>query len=94
MNDQHSIFQLILHAGPVVQFVILLLLGASLVSWTIIFRQRRLLREAHVAASRIGSALSATVQLMSGGWFCLARPTACEMPLEDVTRQTSPRCSS
>lgn len=56
MNDQHSIFQLILHAGPVVQFVILLLLGASLVSWTIIFRKRRLLREAHVEASRFETA--------------------------------------
>ena len=56
MNDQHSILQLILHAGYVVQFVILLLLGASLVSWTIIFRKRRLLREAQVEASRFESA--------------------------------------
>ncbi len=56
MNEQHSILQLILQSGPVVQFVILLLLGASLVSWTIIFRKRRLLRNAHAEASRFESA--------------------------------------
>jgi biopolymer transport protein TolQ len=56
LNDQHSILQLILHAGYAVQFVILLLLGASLVSWTIIFRKHRLLREAQVEASRFESA--------------------------------------
>jgi biopolymer transport protein TolQ len=56
LNGQHSILQLILHAGPVVQFVIALLLGASLVSWTIIFRKRRLLRDAQVEASRFESA--------------------------------------
>lgn len=56
MSEPHSILQLILQAGPVVQFVIALLLGASLVSWTIIFRKRRLLREAHVEASRFEGA--------------------------------------
>ena len=56
MNDQHSILQLVLNAGPVVKFVLALLLGASLVSWTIIFRKRRLLREAQFEANRFESA--------------------------------------
>ena len=56
MNDQHSILQLVLNAGPVVKFVLVLLLGASLVSWTIIFRKRRLLREAQFEANRFESA--------------------------------------
>jgi len=56
LNDQYSILQLILQAGPVVQFVILLLLGASLMSWTIIFRKRRLLRAALVEATRFENA--------------------------------------
>lgn len=56
MNDQHSILQLVLNAGPVVKFVLALLLGASLVSWTIIFRKRRLLRAAQFEANRFESA--------------------------------------
>ena len=56
LNGQHSILQLILQAGPVVQFVIVLLLGASLVSWTIIFRKRRLLGEAQIEANRFEAA--------------------------------------
>ena len=56
MNDQHSILQLVLNAGPVVKFVLALLLGASLVSWTIIFRKRRLLREAQFEANRFEGA--------------------------------------
>ncbi len=56
MNDQHSILQLVLQAGPVVKFVLLLLLGASLVSWTIIFRKRQLLRAALVEAGRFEAA--------------------------------------
>jgi len=56
LNGQHSILQLILQAGPVVQFVIALLLGASLVSWTIIFRKRRLLGEAQIEANRFEAA--------------------------------------
>ena len=56
MNGQHSILQLILQAGPVVKLVLALLLGASLVSWTIIFRKRRLLGEAQVEASRFENA--------------------------------------
>ena len=56
MNDSHSILQLILQAGPVVQLVIALLLGASLASWTIIFRKRRLLRQAEAEANRFEGA--------------------------------------
>ena len=56
MNGQHSILQLILQAGPVVKLVLVLLLGASLVSWTIIFRKRRLLGEAQVEANRFENA--------------------------------------
>jgi biopolymer transport protein TolQ len=56
LNDQHSILQLVLNAGPVVKFVLVLLLGASLVSWTIIFRKRRLLRAAQFEADRFESA--------------------------------------
>lgn len=52
MNESYSIFQLVLQAGPVVQFVIALLLGASLASWTIIFRKRSLLRQAEAEANR------------------------------------------
>ena len=52
MNDSVSIVQLVIQAGPVVKGIIAILLVASLVSWTIIFRKRRLLREAIVEANR------------------------------------------
>jgi biopolymer transport protein TolQ len=52
LNESNSILQLILQAGPVVQGIIALLLGASLMSWTIIFRKRRLLRQAEAEANR------------------------------------------
>ncbi|MGH8721984.1 MAG: protein TolQ, partial [Burkholderiales bacterium] len=52
MNDQHSILQLILDAGPVVKAIIAMLLLASLVSWTIIFRKRRLVSQAESEANR------------------------------------------
>lgn len=41
-----SIFSMILHAGPMVKFVMLLLLGFSLASWTIIIMKQRLFRNA------------------------------------------------
>ena len=56
MQDSHSLVQLVLQAGPVVQGIIGLLLLASLASWTIIFRKRRLLREAQVEANRFEGA--------------------------------------
>ncbi|MGH8243157.1 MAG: protein TolQ [Steroidobacteraceae bacterium] len=52
MNDQHSILQLILDAGPVVKAIIAMLLLASLVSWSIIFRKRRLVSQAESEANR------------------------------------------
>jgi biopolymer transport protein TolQ len=52
LNESHSILQLILEAGPVVQAIIAMLLLASLASWTIIFRKRRLLSQAESEANR------------------------------------------
>jgi len=52
LNESHSILQLILDAGPVVKAIIAMLLIASLVSWTIIFRKRRLLSQAESEANR------------------------------------------
>jgi biopolymer transport protein TolQ len=52
LNDQHSVLQLILQAGPVVKVVIAMLLLASLASWSIIFRKRRLLSQAESEANR------------------------------------------
>jgi biopolymer transport protein TolQ len=46
MIGEHSIVSLVLHASLIVQFVLLLLVGASLVSWAIILRKRRVLRDA------------------------------------------------
>jgi biopolymer transport protein TolQ len=50
MIGEHSIVSLVLHASFIVQFVLLLLIGASVVSWAIILRKRRLLREANSVA--------------------------------------------
>ena len=52
MSNELQILDLVLHAGPVVQFVMLLLLLASIVSWTIIFRKRMLVRRARLATER------------------------------------------
>jgi biopolymer transport protein TolQ len=52
LNETHSIAQLVLQAGPVVQVIIAMLVSASLMSWTIIFRKRFLLRQAEVEANR------------------------------------------
>jgi biopolymer transport protein TolQ len=52
LNQSHSVLQLILQAGPVVQVIIGLLLWASLASWSIIFRKRRLLHQAETEANR------------------------------------------
>jgi len=46
MMGEHSIVSLVLHASLIVQFVLLLLVGASVVSWAIILRKRRVLRDA------------------------------------------------
>ena len=47
LNDPHSVLSLILNAGLVVKVVIAMLLLASLVSWTIIFRKRSVIARAH-----------------------------------------------
>ena len=47
-----DILQLVLHASIPVQFVMLLLLGASIASWVIIFRKRSLLARAENEADR------------------------------------------
>jgi biopolymer transport protein TolQ len=50
MIGDHSLLQLVLHASFIVQLVLVLLLVASVVSWAIIARKRRLLRDAHASA--------------------------------------------
>jgi biopolymer transport protein TolQ len=52
VNEQLSVVDLILHASLVVQLVMLLLAGASVVSWAIIFRKRRLIGDARQEADR------------------------------------------
>jgi biopolymer transport protein TolQ len=55
-NDPHSVLSLILNAGPVVKVIIAMLLLASLASWTIIFRKKRLVSLAESEANRFESA--------------------------------------
>ncbi len=52
LSDPHSVLSLILNAGPVVKVIIAMLLVASLVSWSIIFRKKRLLALAETEANR------------------------------------------
>ncbi len=52
MGNELSIIQLMLAASPVVQLVLLLLLGASVVSWAIILRKRGMLRRAIADSNR------------------------------------------
>ena len=52
MIGDQSILSLLLHASIVVQFVMLLLIGASVASWAIIFSKRKLLNDARQAADR------------------------------------------
>jgi len=51
MSTDMSFFHLISGASTVVQLVMLLLLTVSMVSWTMIFRRRAVLREARLAAN-------------------------------------------
>jgi biopolymer transport protein TolQ len=55
LNDPHSVLSLILNAGPVVKVIIAMLLLASLASWTIIFRKKRLVSLAESEANRFES---------------------------------------
>lgn len=52
MNNELQILHLVLQASPVVQFVMALLLFASLASWSIIFRKRMLVRRTRVETER------------------------------------------
>ena len=55
MNEQLSVVELILEASLVVQLVMLLLAGASVASWAIIFRKRGLIGQARQEADRFES---------------------------------------
>jgi biopolymer transport protein TolQ len=61
MIGDQSILTLLLHASFVVQLVMLLLVAASVASWGIIFRKRKVLGEARLAAERFED------QFWSGG---------------------------
>jgi biopolymer transport protein TolQ len=50
MSSDMSFFHLVIGASAVVQLVMLLLLVVSMVSWTMIFRRRSVLKEARIAA--------------------------------------------
>jgi biopolymer transport protein TolQ len=50
MIGNHSLLQLVAQASLIVQIVLALLVAASVMSWAIIARKRRLLREARAAA--------------------------------------------
>ena len=50
MTTDHSLIDLVLNASVLVQLVMLLLLGASLVSWTMIFRKHITLKRARHSA--------------------------------------------
>ena len=52
MIGEHSILELLLQASFIVQLVMLLLIGASVASWAIIFSKRKLLNDARQAADR------------------------------------------
>lgn len=51
MGGEISIVELVLHASIVVQLVLVLLVGASISSWTIIFRKRNVIRGARAEAA-------------------------------------------
>ncbi len=61
MIGDHSALDLVLQASLIVQFVMALLAGASVVSWAIIFRKRTLLNAERLAADRFEE------QFWSGG---------------------------
>ena len=61
MIGEHTALDLILQASPIVQFVMALLVAASVVSWAIIFRKQQLLKAERLAADRFED------QFWSGG---------------------------
>ena len=52
MDGQMSIVKLVLDASPVVQFVMILLLAASMSSWAIIFRKRMIIGRSRSEAAK------------------------------------------
>jgi biopolymer transport protein TolQ len=52
MSNDMSLVQLVINASPIVQFVMALLLAASVVSWAIMLRKRAELRRARLDADR------------------------------------------
>ena len=68
MSADMSVIGLLLEASIPVQIVMLLLIGASLVSWSIIFTKRRLLRRTEAASDEFEAAF------WSGGDRPLATP--------------------
>ncbi len=56
MNNDLSVIQLVLQASIIVQFVMLLLAGASVLSWAIIFRKRRMIATARDEADSFEAA--------------------------------------
>ncbi len=54
-SGELSLLKMMLDASPVVQAVLALLIAASVMSWTIIFRKRQLLRVAHSEADSFES---------------------------------------
>jgi len=73
MIGDHSAIDLILQASPIVQFVMALLAGASVVSWAIILRKRQLLKAERASADRFeeqfwsGGDLSALYRTLEAG---------------------------
>jgi biopolymer transport protein TolQ len=61
MIGEHTALDLILQASPIVQFVMALLVAASVVSWAIIIRKQQLLKAERLAADRFED------QFWSGG---------------------------
>lgn len=52
MSADLSVIQLVMHASVLVQLVMLLLLGLSVMSWFVIFRKRQVMNAARVAAKQ------------------------------------------
>jgi biopolymer transport protein TolQ len=73
MIGEHSAFDLVLQASLIVQFVMALLVAASVVSWAIIFRKWQLLKTERRAADRFedqfwsGGDLAALYKSLEGG---------------------------
>nr|VFJ91770.1 MAG: Cell division and transport-associated protein TolQ [Candidatus Kentron sp. H]VFJ92979.1 MAG: Cell division and transport-associated protein TolQ [Candidatus Kentron sp. H]VFJ99593.1 MAG: Cell division and transport-associated protein TolQ [Candidatus Kentron sp. H] len=52
MTTDSSLLDLVIQASFLVQLVMLLLLAASFISWTVIFRKRAIMKQARVAADK------------------------------------------